>query len=271
MKKVSNLLLVFFLLAGCGNLYAKKISRIHFTLEPGYFFSEGTGDLKEAYRSWGFGNSDTWRLFIVGRGSRSYPSGESKKSFFPKNIKIEYSINKKFVLGFIFSRLGSYKVQGYNAIKRINNYTPLWGNLYETSGIHMTGKFQGNAYHLTVAFTPFSGANLDTAPFKIGAGLGLSMIDFKIIVSETTDLSKNGLSFIAFAGYDFYSYREFTMGINVDYKYIPFTINAFQSIGYYEDIDEQHNRIGKSLIIDFSEQKVNFGGIGFGINLGFHF
>ena len=58
----------------------------------------------------------------------------------------------------------------------------------------------------------------------------------------------------------------------IDYKYIPVKVEAFQLTGYYAvGYDQEFNTIYSSMIIDFSGERVNFGGFGIGINFGFHF
>jgi hypothetical protein len=127
---------------------------------------------------------------------------------------------------------------------------------------------------------PLPDAFLEKSSFKVGAGIGLSAISLNFKTSEwkytegkgdNISFSKNSLDFIIFGEYDYYFNRHWSIGLNLDYKYVPVKIESFQLTGYYYDRDAQNNRKLRSMIIDFPENKVNFGGLGFGVNFGFHF
>ena len=124
--------------------------------------------------------------------------------------------------------------------------------------------------------------------FKVGIGIGSSAINLNFKTSEESEygythiytgekcdsisISKNVLVFTVFGGYDFFFNRHWSIGLNIDYKSIPVKFEAFHLTGQYVvGRDEQFNKIYSSMIIDFPEQKLDFGGYEFGINLGFHF
>jgi len=244
-----------------------KFYGLHLTYELGYFDSLGDNDLKEIYRSWGFGDSEVLYGWYENGKAIIYPSGESKNTFLLKNIKIEYSISKKFALGFMFTPLRSYEVKGYKHMKTLP------GEFYypQDSGIFMTGVFSGNTYYLVVSYMPVPDVFLKKSTIKIGAGVGWSDIDFNIIISEKIQFSKKDLTYYGLLEYDYYFNPHLSIGLNIDYKYIPFKTDAFQSTAVYDDIDKNHNRFANSIVINFSEEKINFGGFGAGISLGFHF
>lgn len=237
---------------------AKKISRFHLAIDSGFFYTRGTEELKGIYKTWGFAN-------------RTPPVGYSHDYHPLKNIQVEYSITNKLAIGLLYTKLGRFKVQGYNYIKQFNlKYWFMPTMTTGVSGLTLTGEFNGDAYFLTAAFMPVPDGFLRKDMFKVGGGLGLSDINLRFIVGETIDCSKKPLSIMAFAECDHFFNTFLSFGLNIDYKFIPFKINSFRSIGYYHDSDAQYNDIVRSMIIDFSRQTANFGGLGWGINFGLH-
>jgi hypothetical protein len=258
------------------NPSTRKFSRLHITFDSGCFYAQGPENLKNIYNSWGFGDRATYDVdffFFGWTESADYPMGESKKYYSIRNVKVEYSMTRKLALGFMFTKLGHYKVQGYNYLK---NYQSYWlpsfssGVVTKKSDLYLTGEFNGRAYFLTAAIMPVPDGFLRKDALKIGGGLGLGDVDLKFILGETVDCSKRVLSLVAFAGYDHFFNRRLSFGLNIDYKFIPFKIDPFRAVGCYNDSDGRYNEIVKSMSIDFSGQKVNFGGVGFGINFAIH-
>jgi hypothetical protein len=249
-----------------------KLFGVHLTYELGYFDSQGDSDLRQIYRTWGFADNKALYGWFSNWESIAYPSGESKNLFFLKNLKIEYSISKKFALGFMYAPLGKYKVQGFKFMKTLP-FQCVPGKCYleEASGIMLTGEFSGNSYYLVASYMPIPDAYLKKSSIKIGAGVGWSDIYFNFVISEKIQFSKKDLTYYGLLEYDYYFNPHFSIGLNIDYKYIPFRTEAFQSTAYYNDIDEKNNRFVNSMLINFSEVKINFGGFGGGINLGLHF
>jgi hypothetical protein len=258
------------------NPSTRKSPRLHITLDSGFFYAQGTENLKNIYNSWGFGDRSTYDVdffFFSWTESVDYPVGQSKKYYSIRNVKVEYSMTSKLTLGFMYTKLGQYKVQGYNYLKAYQAY---WSSSFPSgvvtkkSDLSLTGEFNGNAYFLTAAIMPVPDGFLKKDTLKIGGGLGLGDVDLKFILGETVDCSKRVLSLVAFAGYDHFFNRSFSFGLDVDYKFIPFKIDPFRAVGYYNDSDGRYNEIVKSMSVDFSGQKVNFGGLGFGINFAIH-
>ncbi len=258
------------------NSSTRKFSRLHITFDSGFFYAQGPENLKNIYNSWGFGDRATYDVdffFFGWTETLEYPMGESKKYYSIRNVKVEYSMTRKLALGFMFTKLGQYKVQGYNYLKAYQAY---WSSSFPSgvvtkkSDLYLTGEFNGKAYFLTAAVTSVPDGFLRKDALKIGGGVGLSDIDLKFVLGETVDCSKRALSLVAFAGYDHFFNRRLSFGLNIDYKFIPFKIDPFRAVGYYNDSDGRYNEIVKSMSIDFSGQKVNFGGVGFGINFAIH-
>ena len=249
-----------------------KLFGLHFTYEFGHFDSQGDSDLKEIYRNWGFADNKLLYYLIGPTETMNYPSGESKNLFLFKNVKIEYSISKKFALGFMYCPLGKYKVQGYKFMKTLPAQC-ISGEYYfqEASGILMTGEFSGNTYYLIASYMPVPDAFLKKSSIKIGAGVGWSDIDFNFVISEKIQFSKKDLCYYGLLEYDYYFNPHWSFGFNVDYKYVPFRTEAFQSTANYTDLDGKYHRFENSRLINFPETRINFGGFGVGLNFGLHF
>lgn len=255
----------------------KKFSRFHLTIESGYFHTHGVASLKNSYTGWGYSdNTSKFYLGLTDSGYKTecYPRGESGKYSLANNIRIEYSLTKKWALGFLFTPLGQYSTQGYDFFKTLRyEPDPFWGDT-EPSGILLTGDFNGNSLFMTASFNIIPDEFIFKNTWKIGAGLGLSDIHLKFTAGEVKEFSKRTLSLVAFIGYDLYINRNISLGFGVDYKYIPFKINAFKMISNYkdyEDVDAQTNIIDKTMEIKLSEQMANFGGFSYGLHLGIHF
>ncbi|MGB2764622.1 MAG: hypothetical protein WBC02_05650 [Candidatus Aminicenantaceae bacterium] len=260
---------------------SSKFSRFHFTFNPGYFNSHGVKDYSGYFKDWGFGDTKPGgelMLFFVSFGSygpTDFPQVAKDPVIFFKNIRIEYSINQKFALGVGYFPLGEHEIHGY---KYVTVYKE--GRQYYTD-LYLLGNYSGSVYYITGAWMPIPDAFLRKSSFKLGAGIGISNLNLDFRTSEwrfsggkgdNINFSKNGLTFIAFGEYDYFFNRHWSVGVNIDYKYIPVKIEDFQLTGYYVgDYDEQFNMIYSSMILNFPEKRVSFGGFGFGINFGLHF
>ena len=84
-------------------------------------------------------------------------------------------------------------------------------------------------------------------------------------------MTKKGLAFSSFGELDYYFSRNWSVGVNVEYKYVPAKIDALKMTGYYQNLDENNNLIDSPLQIDIPSHKVDFGGWDFGIAFGLHF
>ncbi len=117
----------------------------------------------------------------------------------------------------------------------------------------------------------------------MGTGIGLSVINLNFrtnnhgfygypeIEFDSINFSKKSLCFVAFGEYNFYFNRNLSIGVNVEYKYIPVRIEAFQLSASYGCMGDDGYEQFHGSVLDFYKHRVNFGGFGIGINLGFHF
>jgi hypothetical protein len=61
-----------------------------------------------------------------------------------------------------------------------------------------------------------------------------------------------------------------SIGLRIDYKYVPFQIEDLHLNSYYKDYDPQGKLAVLIYMMDFPDKKLNLGGIGIGISVGFH-
>jgi hypothetical protein len=258
-----------------------KFSRIHLTVEPGYFNSSAVGDLKDLIESIGFGEDEHYSGGFFGgdSGVIEYPDVTKNPVIYIKDVRLEYSLSRKFSVGFAYFPLGSHRISGRKTIPG-KDYRD-----WVLPEIYFQGKLEGNSYFITGSYMNVPDAFIKKHSFKLGVGLGYqkTKIDFftseyKIWseedegqIFEKVSFSNNGLCFLAFGEYDYYFNRHWSIGVNIDYKYIPYKMKAFQLRGGYHYWKDSYNLLHDSILIDVPAHNVNFGGFGFGINLGLHF
>ncbi len=255
---------------------SNKFSRVHFTFDPGYFNSHGVKDYFEIFKGRGFGDTKPGgAFFIFSSEPKDFPRVAKDPVIYLKDIRLEYSISEKFAVGVGYSPLGEHEVHGYKYILISREEGQYFTDLY------LLGGYSGSVYYITGALMPIPDAFLKKSSFKLGAGIGLSSINLNFRTSDweytagkgdNISFSKNSLVLTAFGEYDYYFNRHWSIGLNIDYKYIPVKVEAFQLTGYYAvGYDQEFNTIYSSMIIDFPGERVNFGGFGIGMNFGFHF
>ena len=231
----------------------RGLSRFHLSLEQGRFYFRGSESLIKAFRGWGFGDS---------RRDFGYPTGATENSLFFKNIKIEFSLTHKIALGFSYSPLPNSKIEGFRCLENYIEDLGWLGSYHVEDGLGLYSEIEGSVYYFSAAFMPIPDAYLRKSSFKIGAGLGLSDVHYivSIGIGERSNISKSSLSLMTFAEYNYWFSRGVTLGSYLDYKYIPCRI------GFQLDADWK----GQRILVDFPKKKVNFGGFGVGLILGFH-
>lgn len=267
------------------SLAQKKASsiftRFHLSLLPGYFSSQGIAGCNELLKTSGFGITKQARTECFWGVTFEYPAVN-----YPKEVRnpvielsgfrMEYSISNKIALGFEYFPLGNHEVHGYRRIDLFVNERKV--QMY--SELYLWAKYRGAAYYFTAAWMPLPDGYLNKSAFKVGGGIGLgsASLSFETSDSEYTkemgekrDFSKISLGLKAFCEYDYYFSKTWSLGIHVSYDYLPLKVNSFQLRGYYFDLDATKNLIHNSVVIDFPEQKMNFGGFGAGLSFSFHF
>lgn len=242
-----------------------KIKRIHFTVDHGYFRSQALGDYTSIFRNVNLGDDESLSGPAVWQPTDRF--------VYLKNFRIEYSISNKIALGFTFSPLKKLRVEGHISTEFED----------ENYGGALLGEFKGSASYLTASYMPLTGTLYKKSSFKIGAGIGLSTLNldyrtnnqgfygYPEIEFARVNFSKRSLSFVVFGEYDYHFKKHFSIGINIEYKYIPVRVEPFQIYASYGYLyNGEYVRV-RSSVINFPEHSVNFGTMGIGLNLGIHF
>lgn len=255
-------------------------SRIHLTYKPGYFHSQGVGDYMNFFQSIGFGDTKPGGEVILfwfsfgSYGPTEFPQESKNPVIYFQDIRLDVSISRKFALGVGYSPLGEHEVCGYKYIPIFRKGREYYSDLY------LIGNFSGNLYYISGSWMPIPDAFLKKSSVKLGVSVGMSntRVNFTASQRNSTEaggekikMTKMGLALSSFGELDYYFSRNWSVGINVEYKYVPARIDAFKMTGYYQNLDENNNLIDSPLQFDVPSHKVNFGGWGFGMTFGLHF
>lgn len=244
---------------------SSKINRIHLSLDHGYFKSAGLDDYANVFKETTV-DDETVR--------RGYPWILNNRFTHLKNLKIEFSINKKIALGFTYSTPQKLRLQEGQD----------WEAEMGTRTSYVTGVFRVKAYFLTAAYMPLTGNLKGKSTLKAGGGAGLSDASFDFRTNfhglaggsfvpdfSRVAFSKKSLCLMVFGEYNYYFLEHFSFGLNVDYKYMPVSVDPFQMFISFGTIRYPYYIEFNNATVSFPKHRVNFGGIGFGISLGIHF
>ncbi|MCP4152919.1 MAG: hypothetical protein GY757_34625 [bacterium] len=245
--------------------------KFHLTLTGGSFNSSFVDDSRSLL---GQGN---WSQDNVSPEAWDFP--DKQKVFLFKNAGIEYSLNKRIALGFLFSRLGEQRM-GKTFVEDVREPDPYSNGTVDFSrfgDVNTSGK--GNAFFATASYALSSPDSfLNNSAFKIGVGAGLSRVEFS---ADTAPMYSDGLdiencsfhmkkvvpSFLLFAEFDHFFSQHVSLGLRTDYKYIPVSIDEFE----VDTVFRGGRGADQVVAMSFPSSKVNYGGIGVGICLGLHF
>lgn len=254
----------------------RPISRWHISIIPGVFYSQGTSKLRKVIKNVGFGNTSVysayWLLGFNPGGMYEYPTKDSSSHFVWKDIRVEYSLTPRLALGLVYTPLGEHSITGWKYMER---KISLFGG-WEDNGVFLYNRFRERAYFLTAAYMPLPDTFLEKSMLKLGAGIGFASINAAF--SEETEnfprnvdkreLNRRVLSLTAFAEVDHFFGRHFSLGFNLDYKYVPFHTDAFRLATTYTYYS---THVTEMVPVDVPEFHMNLGGFGAGVNFGFHF
>ena len=255
-----------------------KFSRFHLTYRPGYFCSQsasrcmtlfkeiGFGDTKPAYESSFFG-------FSFGPvPATDYPRTDKSSGMTFEDIRLDYSITRKFAVGVGYSSSGQQKVDGYRYIPITRAGESYYSELY------LSENFSGKLYYLQFSWMPVPDTFLRKVSFLLGAGAGLSQsnINYRTSKSSYEDnpdrkvFSKNAIALMGTAELNYYFNRHWSLGFSAEYRYVPVKVEPFRLNGSYYDLDEFGDLIESTIPIDIPGHTVNSSGFRFGLNAGFH-
>jgi hypothetical protein len=254
------------------------LPRFHLSVAPGYFSSQGIDDVKKVLREIGFVDNEFHQggFFPTTPFSVTYPDVIKNPVIYIKEINAEFSISKHFALGISYSPIGLHKVSGRKVMPHMD-----WRNYIEEESF-LYGEYSGNIYFLKGSFMPIPDAFLNKNAIKLGAGIGYGIVNVEFVTSiykyslddhiDKKKLSFNPLSFVLFGEINHFFSKNWSIGINADYKYTQFHIDSFQLEAPYQYFKEYSgNLIFDSETIHIPSQRINAGGFGFGINFGVHF
>jgi hypothetical protein len=227
----------------------------HFSLGGKYDLSSG---IKDMFTQMGY---------EMGYRRNGYPKTENPFEF---DISAEYSVCKNFSLGL------TYAHQFDNTVEGNRWYLDVLGIL---SGAYLTGIHGWKTFYISGSFIPPPGIWIKNTAPKIGLGVGLSSIVLKFEslfpidgIDYADEIEVNRLVFSAFffGEYDFLIAKHWSIGLRIDYKYVPFGVEDLYMNSFYKDYDPQGNLAVLTYRMDFPNQKINLGGFGIGITVGFH-
>jgi len=245
----------------------KKFPRFHFSIEWGYFGELATDGMIDAFKKWNLGDTAIgidpgWRYFEVSHDpcntSDYYPKGAGGPDSSIKNLKIDFSLTRRWAVGFIYSPLFKYRIHGYRCLKTTIN--PQYG-LKETQGLFLDSRSSGNAYFLSGSYMLIPDGSLRRSGYKVGAGIGWSRVRNRIEGSSSVDQEVASPCLMGFAELHHWLWGFMTLGVYADYKHVPVKFKPIKAFGWWN---------GQEMPVELSEQRLNFGGIGIGLQLGFH-
>lgn len=260
--------------------YGQKFSRIHISLRPGYFPSQGTTDIVHFFEKIGFGdtkpggNVTFFGISFGSYGPTEFPQVNKKPVIFFAETKIDYSLTRNLALGIGYAPLGKHSVSGYKKILVYREGRTYYSNLY------LNENYSGEMFYLSGSWMPIPDAFLRKVGLKLGVSAGISNIKLNYQTSkwgysesggENIAFSKKGLFLAGFAELDYYFNKRLSLGVSTGYRYMPIRIERTQIMGFYDDLDDNMELINSSMLIDIPEHNMSLGGFRFGINLGLHF
>jgi hypothetical protein len=255
-----------------------KFTRFHLTFRPGYFLSQGVNKYTSLFKEIGFGDTEpahdvSFLFFSLGTvPATEFPRISKRPVINFGEIRVEYSLTCKFAVGVGYSSLGEHEVTGYKLILIERGAREYYSNLY------LIGNYSGDLYYFMGSWMPVPDAFIKKSSFKLGMAVGWSNLRLNYRTSKYTHeaddqigFSKNTVLFMGRAEFNYYFNKNWSLGLNVEYRYAPAKIESFHLTGFYYDLDENSQLIESSLPVTVPGHAMNFGGYGFGTNFSFHF
>jgi hypothetical protein len=258
----------------------KPSSRFHLTLGPGYFQSNSYRGYKRLLINSQFADTKPGgRITFLWADLGSYPASDYPKqikdpNWYFKDIRVEYSLNRNWMLGLGYTPLGSHSSHGYR-------YIPIDTRTY--SELYLTGDYTGSFYYLSGAWMTMPDGFLQKTSIKIGmaAGVSSARMDFRVsryaysgsdTPGSRMDMQKTTPAFMAFTELNYFFNRHWSIGLNADFKYIPVKLPGFQMTGQYPvDYISGQGFVYESLQVECSGCRIDLGGYAIGMHFGFHF
>jgi hypothetical protein len=261
------------------NLSGSKFSRFHLSYRPGYFDSQIGNRNTRLFREIGFGDTKPahgvyflWAYFETAPATK-YPKLVQNNTKTFEDVRLDYSINRKFAVGVGYSFLGQHKVEGYKYIPIYRNGESHYSELY------LHENFSGKLYYVQFSWMPIPDTFLNKVSFLLGAGAGLSHSNINYMTSKSSyednpdrkAFSINSVGLIGTAEFIYYFSRHWSLGFGAEYRYTPVRVESFCLVGSYYDLDESGDLIQSTMLVNVPSHTENSGGFRFGLSAGFHF
>jgi hypothetical protein len=248
-------------IAGLGSIAAQgtdegRFKRIHFRAGTSLLASAFSSTLSRDLESWSFGD-DRVDWFLFWTITTHYPRVSSRARF---DLQLEYSITREFALGLAVSSLGNASGKGYDLLG-IDEDGVSFGN-------SLAASVRGTAYFLSGSYMPLPRPSSRFSP-RVGLGVGMSDIEVALETNiERKALKGKPLSALVFAGLDYWPFQSLSIGVTVQYRYVPFKPGAFEISAEY-----MNYYIDEMTVVAYQIPVSDYGldGVAFGISVGLHF
>jgi hypothetical protein len=261
------------------NFSGPKFSRFHLSYRPGYFRSQIGNRNTRLFKEIGFGDTKPahgiyflW-AYVGTVPATNYPKLVRNSTTTFEDIRLDYSISRKFAVGIGYSSLGHQKVEGYKYIPIYRNGESHYSELY------LHENFSGKLYYVQFSWMPVPDTFLNKASFLLGAGAGLSHSNISYMTSKKSyennpdkkAISVNAIALTGTAEFIYYFSRHLSLGFGAEYRYAPVKVKSFRLVGSYYDLDEFGDLAESTMSVDVPSHTANSGGFRFGLSAGFHF
>lgn len=261
------------------NFSRSKFSRFHLSYRPGYFRSQIGNRNTRLFKEIGFGDTKPahgiyflW-TYVGTAPATNYPKlvQNSIKTF--EDVRLDYSISRKFAVGVGYSFLGQHKVEGYRYIPIYRDGESHYSELY------LHENFSRKLYYVQFSWMPVPDIFLKKVSFLLGAGVGLSHSVINYMTSKSSYennpdkkvISINAIALIGTAEFIYYFNRYWSLGFGAEYRYAPVKVESFRLVGSYYDLDEFGDLTESTMPVNVPSHTANSGGFRFGLSAGFHF
>jgi hypothetical protein len=272
-----------------------KYERFHVRFEAGYFLSDWVGgNFKKLLTSWGYGITLSGSGFFgLGAHTDEYPMGTQGNFFM--SFKVDYSLSPRWALRLTVTPAAKWNIEGlknivyYEKAENNNNYYNYGFSYLLTLKSHCKSEsyYAGFVYSTKKTREPnpkLRGANY---AWNVGAGIGVEVVNLGYELFQEQSLiyfgsksnanfSKSGIGSYVFGELEYFFGRHLSIAGHLSYKYVfPVRFEAFQMTYLHErnrwDPVQKWTHAWENAVVIFPEHKVNFGGLKFGLDIGYHF
>lgn len=232
-----------------------RFARIHFRAGISLVTTGFPSALSRDLDRWGFGD-DSYTWIFITYITTHHPRISSDTRY---DLQAEYSITRKIALGLTVLSLGKARGDGYDYLGP-GVQDPLdMGNTLDVS-------VRGTAYLLGASYSPALSAGRRLSA-RAGLGVGIADVETTFETNIETKVFKGKpLCGLVLAGFDLRVFSPLTIGLTVQYRYVPFKTREFEISSEYQDY---YNMVVKPYQIPSSGYGLS--GLGLGMGIGLHF